>query len=359
VRCLFTALISLATLFELAAFASESHRLNASLETLCRESTECLARNAPELARLGMDIERILQFHLKEVRELRAPSASDDLLLRRAILNLRKLHKYCENGIFEKLGERPITAGQYDERDPLLGSAAGELDLLRTSATPAIRNFIHSLYQGGAVCSFDLPRGDEAQPAHLFMIEGEHADRAEALARLRLGALLAEKNPGRPTEMAYQPSAFRPGVTWTYDIDNDWNDWRVAVDVDPRGISLREGHWKVPASIVTLHELGHVARIRPGDPDSDPSNEAEAAILAELGPVIEQIVLQDEVAKAIHGSPLDSKRTYPCHPPAPPGKPPLDLGEAANVFRGLIREHGSPERAVLSPEGQRFIESRF
>ena len=193
------------------------------------------------------------------------------------------------------------------------------------------------------------------------MIPASLESAANARGEVLLRTYMDLHDPMRDREFVFQSSTFRSGVTLVSSVDNDWNDWKVQVAVDPAGIHLGSGTdplpgaYFVPSSVVALHELEHVRRIAPGTPEE----EGTPRVTDELGPVLQQILLQDQIAKELSGSSLGTLKQYPCHPPVPKGKVALSLGETANLFRELIQKYGTPERAALSEEGLAFIRKHF
>ena len=329
---------------------------------LCRDSMDCMARNQPAIRALGLSFSEITKHFLlgHEPQDLAAIDDTHELL--RLGMSLIKLLKYCNSGALSRLGQvMTLSSGHYDERSPWVGRKAQALRQLedRSTALPGLVALSRALYADGSVCKFESGTERRHEQAHFRMIPFQFAAQAEALSREELKAQIARHDPFRPLEGVFESSGFRAGVTYIYDVDNLWNDWNIHVMEDPQGISLpavsvSESGWVVPPSVVALHELEHVARIRLGTPEKSAPRESSQGHLDELGPVIEQIVLQDKILKKIRGVPLESVETYPCIPIGP-GEKPIQLGEMANFFRRLISLHGSVEAALLSPEGLQWL----
>jgi len=342
----------------------------ASLESLCREGIHCLLQNEAALSKLGKDITEVIAYHteLPEVHSGAAhsfdahPRGDDRRQLQFLNLRMRKLLKFCRLGEFTRLGEQPIRPGRYDEQSALVGELAYDLDSLESFADsqPILSRFAQALYISGSECRGFDSGPERSRPAHFWMIPESRYDAVESLARTRLLQSLGARDPARHPDAIYQASDFRPGVTLLNTTDNAWNSWEIQVLVDPAGIHLGSHlgpneRYGVPPSIVASHEIEHVRRIALGAAD----DEHEGEYLEELGPVLQQILLQDELLKEIEGVPLGSTRVYPCSPPVTPGKARLELGELAQFFRNLIREKGSPERALMSPEALAWLGRYF
>jgi hypothetical protein len=266
-------------------------------------------------------------------------------------------------GDWTKLGEQPLSAGNFDEQSPLLGDLSSDLEFLerRVLQKPEVTRFIQALYTGGSQCVPSVSGESATRPSHFWMIPASLESAANARGEVLLRTYMDLHDPMRDREFVFQSSTFRSGVTLVSSVDNEWNDWKVQVAVDPAGIHLGSGTdplpgaYFVPSSVVALHELEHVRRIAPGTPEED----GTPPVTDELGPVLQQIVLQDQIAKELSGSSLGTLKQYPCHPPVPEGKVALSLGETANLFRELIQKYGTPERAALSKEGLTFIRKHF
>jgi hypothetical protein len=323
---------------------------------------DCLARNEPAIRDLGLNLSEISRHFLlgHEPGELSVIQDTHELL--RLGVSLKKLLKYCASGAHARLGQvMSFAPGHYDEQSPWVGRKAAGLRQLeeRSTALPELVALSSALYADGSSCSSESGIERRKELAHFRMIPSEFATQAEALAREELSLQMARQDPARPLEGVFEASGFRAGVTYIYDVDNSWNDWNIHVMVDPAGISLPAASfspsaWVVPPSLVALHELEHVARIRLREPEKTVASESSQGHLDELGPVIEQIVLQDKILKKIRGVPLESVETYPCTPVGP-GDKPIQLGNMANHFRKLISLHGSVEAALLSPEGLQWL----
>gem|GEM_PF-2662656 len=329
---------------------------------LCQDSMDCMALSQPAIRALGLSLSEITTHFLlgHEPGDLAAIDDTHELL--RLGMSLKKLLKYCNIGELSRLGQvMAFSPGRYDERSPWVGRKAQALRQLedRSTALPGLVALSRALYADGSVCRFGSRSERRNEQAHFRMIPSQFAAQAEALSREELKEQIAHHDPSRSLEGVFEASGFRAGVTYIYDVDNPWNDWNIHVMVDPQGISLpavsvSESGWVVPPSVVALHELEHVARIRLGAPEKSAPRESSQGHLDELGPVIEQIVLQDKILKKIRGVPLESLETYPCTPIGP-GEKPIQLGEMANFFRRLISLHGSVEAVLLSPEGLQWL----
>ncbi len=332
------------------------------VEVLCRDSMDCLVRNEPAIRDLGLSLSEISRHFLLGLEPGDHSSSQDTHELLRLGASLKKLLKYCTDGAFSRLGQvMALAPGHYDERSPWVGRKAAALRQLegRSTALPGLVALSRALYADGSVCRFGSVSERRTELAHFRMIPSEFVTQAEALARDELKLQMERHDPKRPLEGVFEASGFRAGVTYIYDVDNLWNDWNIHVMVDPQGIavpglSTSDSGWAVPPSVVALHELEHVARIGLGEPEKPATRDPAQGHLDELGPVIEQIVLQDRILKKIRGVPLDSVQTYPCTPVGP-GEKSIQLGEMANLFRRLISLHGSVEAALLSPEGLQWL----
>jgi hypothetical protein len=334
------------------------------LEELCQAGVLCLETNEPAIRALGLDITEIMRSYLRGPEQGHPPSGGlpERRRAQYLTLRLRKMLKFCSLGDFAQLGEQPLKEGRFDERSLFVGELAGDLNALRrfAEAHPEIERLISALYLGGSQCEGLSPGPDASRPSHFWMIPERHYAAAEEAAQGRLEQFLREKEPGRSPTSGYQASSFRAGVTLINSVDNAWNSWEVQVMVDPAGIHLGQSaseraRFGVPPAVVALHEFEHVRRIEWGQKEEEQGHSP----LEELGPVLMQVVLQDELIKDAMGQPLGEVRAYPCGPSSLEGRPALRLGELANTFRGLISKYGTPERAVMSEEGLRWIRQYY
>jgi hypothetical protein len=206
-------------------------------------------------------------------------------------------------GDWTKLGEQPLSAGNFDEQSPLLGDLSSDLEFLERQALqmPEVTRFIQALYTGGSQCVPSVSGESATRPSHFWMIPASLESAANARGEVLLRTYMDLHDPMRDREFVFQSSTFRSGVTLVSSVDNDWNDWKVQVAVDPAGIHLGSGTDPlpganfVPSSVVALHELEHVRRIAPGTPEED----GTPPVTDELGPVLQQIVLQLEALVSV------------------------------------------------------------
>lgn len=265
-------------------------------------------------------------------------------------LKFKKLKKFCE---LKKLAElnAPSLKGRYNEESPILGVRANErLELERAAKdNSAIYRFANSLYNNSAACP---GKGQGPNPTAIFnMIPLSQKAKATEAARKKLEAYARTKGLSR--DLLYQESDFRSGVTYTNEVDNEFNDWNLQVLVDPAGVSTEAGFF-LPAEIVALHELGHVERGLPGESES---SEQCTSVIHELGPTLQQIIDTDDVYREINKIPAASNVSYGVKVPGNKGD--VGLGLVASTFRKLKAKYGSIEKAILSPEGQEFIKQNY
>jgi hypothetical protein len=174
------------------------------------------------------------------------------------------------------------------------------------------------------------------------MLSKKDAPLAEPIADRLLGEKLkAYDITPKDTTFSYTEN-FASNV-YTYDADNEANNWKQHINIDTQELSGVDGKY-CPISVVKAHELGHIMQTLPGTKEND----FNATVLAELAPTIELIAMQDEVYKEIHNIPLNEEVIYPTSsdPPLP------NLGKIANTFRSIKQRHNlrSYEDVLLTKE---------
>lgn len=327
-------------------------------EDVCDKALNCLA-SEPAIRALGKDLVAVNEHYLKIIRETEWAKGVFKLgsfRIQRAYLALKKLLKYCLSGEFNKIGAATVKDGRHDENSPVLGVKAELFDQYSkfTEKNGALIRFGNALYFGNAACPAE--NSESHYPPALFkMISFAQRDMATKLANDKMNSYL--KTYGLKPGQAYSESSFRAGVTMIADIDNPWNDWNAQAYVDPAGINVADkSEYFVPASLVAIHELGHVERTMPGSPDVGmvPTHES---CKGEIGPTLEMLVSSDEIHKEINGIKIEAEASYSASVPTSTGS--LSLGQIANTFRPLIKKHGSVEQALMSKEGLAFVKQHY
>ncbi len=250
--------------------------------------------------------------------------------------------------------------GHHSFDSPLLGIHASTLEQYSAFAMkkPAFLRFGSALYFNDAKAStppgFSLP----STPIVLMMIPEEQKAKADAIARDIYLRYCKEHAVSPEAILDITDDDTRPGVTYTYDVENLWNTWEVHVVVFSGGNIIHDGDhsFYVPSSLLAIHEIGHLERIRPFQKDTLYS-EAETSI-REIAQVIDGIILQDYVYKMINGISMDEVVEYPYKIPTSKGDG-VSLGLIANLFRKLKTKYGTIEKALMSPEGQKFVSEYY
>lgn len=151
-------------------------------------------------------------------------------------------------------------------------------------------------------------------------------------------------------EDLYEETNFK-SVTYTYDTDNEINNWRMHVNIAG---DLEKDNCYLPKELVILHELYHVKQAVPGQ------SENYGDKYVELGAVIDNIVKSDEIHKKIHNIPLSETIEYSRNYTAADGRK-VNTGELANKFREIMQKNHFQnwEQVFASSEGRALIESIF
>lgn len=331
----------------------------AQFSTACQNAFNCL-QSQPAIQALGQDITRITEHYLSQVRAARLPSGQfrlESIELQQAYISLRHLLKDCQSGNFSSLGPAQIATGRHNENSPLLGRRYQDLQRYRmfNLQHQSLLRFANSLYNNSAECPGTtgpfppalysiIPRADQQQAAALSMHYLDNYLRPTGLSR--------QQAVDWNNHSSDSPSV---GVTTINDSDNTWNNWCVHSMVSQQGMVINRQYF-VPPGLIAIHELGHVERTLPGEPDLGvypPQNRC----IHEIGPTLMQLVQADEIYKTIHHIPLNNEVTYSRRIPGNRGS--LSVGAVANLFRRLIGQHSSVEAALMSPEAIRFIDRYY
>ncbi|MBI3543059.1 MAG: hypothetical protein HY075_07285 [Deltaproteobacteria bacterium] len=234
---------------------------------------------------------------------------------------------------------------------PLVGTQAKSFAAYARAslAHPELGRLGHALYFEDPSCP---SKGAEplGPPSIATMIPAADATAATAEAEKLLSALLGRFGLSRAQAVSAVPDT---GLTMVSPAAAG-RPWSISVLVAPQGLVLPiDGRaYFVPSALIALHELGHVARIAPGE--TTPARHTGAGdSVYEIGPALEQVVTTDEVYKRVHGLALDRVVAYPKRLPAN-GRG-LELGVLANTMRVLWARYGTMEAALLSDEGLRFV----
>ena len=175
------------------------------------------------------------------------------------------------------------------------------------------------------------------------MLNAKDALYAEKLAEQLLADKLNTYHIS-PQDTTFMYNDFRTAV-FTYDTDNEWNDWRLQLNIALNQLDGTNGKY-CPVAVIKAHELGHIMQTMPGDKENN------VAELAELAPTIELIVMQDIIYKKMKGIPLEQEVKYPMS-----SKTGINNGKIANTFRVIKEKYGfrSYEDVLLTQEAQKSI----
>lgn len=255
----------------------------------------------------------------------------NDPMVRKSFLAFKKIAKYealndfaritpsiAAQKHFEFEGHLPhyeeYKKGHYNEFSKLLGIDAKSFHQTSTKQDPKFIAFTEVLY---------------AEPTKFNILSKEDAPLAEPIADRLLGEKLKAYDI-TPKDTTFSYSDFFQSVTWTYDIDNQANNWEKHINIDTKQLSGVDGKY-CPISVVKAHELGHIMQAMPGHKEK----EDNLHNLAELAPTIELIVMQDQIYKEIHNIPLKEEVSYPISKES--NLP--NLGKIANTFRSIKQRH--------------------
>ena len=246
----------------------------------------------------------------------------EDPLIRKSFLAFKKIVKRGH------ITSSSNNAGTYNETSYLLGIDAKAFNQLNKKANPYMKAFCKQLYNDNS---------------RFKMLDVKDALLAEKYAE----QLLADKLNAyhiSPQDTTFRYTDFRSVVS-TNDVNNEWNDWELNLDIASNQLDGKDGDY-CPLAIVKAHELGHIMQMMPGDKESSGSE------LAELAPTIELIVMQDIIYKKIKGIPLEKEVTYPMS-----SETGINNGKIANTFREIKEKYNfrSYEDVLLTQEAQKSI----
>lgn len=229
--------------------------------------------------------------------------------------------------------------GRHSELSPVTGARIKEETELRSALQehPSLRDFEKALYE----------------PKNIQLIPIEQKEQADILGMERFANYLEKyKGSGLTHENAvdWTDSNFRLGVTYTHDIENQWNTWNSHAVVERDGNI--EGKNYVPGGIVARHEIMHVEQTEVGISEARRKEQC----LSELVPTLDTIMELDVIYKQLNN--ISLKDTVLYNKSISWGGKEVDLGEIANFYRGLAKEHGSIAKGLLSKESLEFIDSQ-
>jgi hypothetical protein len=233
-------------------------------------------------------------------------------------------------------------AGSHTRLSPVVGTRADELNLVlhSMSKNPALRAFAQELYK----------------PERIYLIQTGQRDKAEEIAEQKSSAYVRKYKAYGVTEtnaVDYDVSGM-PGAainkTSVYDIENQWNTWRVQAKVETKNGTYNErGNGYLPPAVAAYHELMYVEETRKRQPDSSFDNEIGVEILATL----KTVLIEDEIYKSINkigaSQVVDYQQTMNINGNSIP------LGYVANFYRNLEHKYRNLAKAVTSPESLQFL----
>lgn len=260
----------------------------------------------------------------------------NNLDAKKAFLALKKLDKYGYDT--SKIPQH--SSPRINEDTEILGQYSNDFnafwDLLNKDAEykASLTDFYKQIYAG--------------QESAYICLLGDDKEVAQALSQQMLNDEINKY--GDKLEDLFDECDFR-NVTYTYDIDNEFNNWNLQVVIKGE---IDETDKYLPKGLVMLHELYHVKQIEPGEPNDDDN------IYYELGATIDSIVRSDEIHKKLNNIPLDEEVEYPRYYTCPDGSK-VNIGTLANEFRAIMLNNDCKnwEQVFISPEGKALIEKYF
>lgn len=234
--------------------------------------------------------------------------------------------------------------GIYGAGSFLLGIDAAAHHQLQHEKDPAYVNFARELYTDNA---------------RLKMFPEDQQKQAENICQQLFEKRLQEY------DICQQDTGFIYGKgykKWSSCVHTEFedtlqkSDWHQGIYIDTT--QLRGPEYFSPIAATKLHELAHVMQSMPGG-DAFPFSRKDKSVgmydfqyLSELAPMIEEIVIQDQVYKKINHIDLDQEVEY-----TPTEKNKINLGKIANDFRNLKEKTGlrSYEDVLLTPEAHQLV----
>ena len=328
----------------------------------CRGAFDCLDKFSPELSQLGRDVDEILSFYTRlsmEAADKNGKFTLGTFRLQRAYVAFKKVVKACALKKPELIGPYPVADGVHTEFSPILGIKADSMESYSKfiKLNPEFLRFGNSLYFQNPNCpGSPAPQSESGyESTSMTMLPKDLKDPSDTIALEKLNDYLARKKL-KPSQVVFEDD-FVPGVTHTYDIDNEWSDWRLQVVVDPSGAFSERFSAYAPSSVIALHELCHVEHILPGESGHQPT--AYTSSVDEIPCVIDQIILQDEIYKKVKGISIQEEVKYK-NPTRTNNGGGLNAGLIANTFRNLKNQHGGDVlKALMSDEGKKFVRTYF
>lgn len=192
-------------------------------------------------------------------------------------------------------------------------------------------------------------------PGNIYLIPSQDRDKADLAAdKLFAGYVSKYKRFGvTPHNAVRYMATGEPGLasnkTYIYDLENEWNTWRVQAVVEGKNGKYNEKNGKyLPPSIAAYHELMHIEEIKAGQ-------KAKTGHVAgdELLPTTKTIILTDEIYKKINNMPIDAVVDYG-HSINIRGKD-ISIGQLANFYRNLENKYGNLAKAITSAESLEFL----
>ncbi len=290
----------------------------------------------------------------------------------KAFLAYTKVQKFCKAGCTKELGYQRPEKGRHDENSPFLGAKAKVMkDFLEYAKKHgAIARFANALYhrnpscpgEGGARKGPEV-EGDEDSPTMQIIPEKFAAESKKLAAKMledRLkaslpsdGKALTQAEAGSET-----PNWILPGVTYTHDISNPWNDWTTSILFKPQGETLKVNGAKhfMPGEIILMHELGHVERTFPGASELKSSTNPFTTTMEEVGPTMDHVLAMTEILTK-----LDPKEKVDVTIPTGEKKTPLNLGTVATKLRAIMTKAkvSTPEEALMTADGLALVKESF
>lgn len=235
--------------------------------------------------------------------------------------------------------------GQHTLKSPVVGSRASELAAVKSAmkTESVLRRLQEAIYQGHFI----------------YLIPNTKKDESDEVARELFLDYISKYseygcNEQNIVDWAYSGS---PGCASNkahiYDIENEWNTWRVAAIVEARHGDNNEQYGKyLPPHVVAYHELMHVEEIPLGARETFQGENGN-----ELLTVVKTFILLDSVYKKIHGLDEAFEVDYGKYIEISGNK--INLGRFANFYREKERKFDKLYLALISQESIKFLKGEI